>query len=142
MTDHSCPDSCKLCYVQNCSIVLWLPCADCMRVFKSRECFDRHKQTVGNAKSICASLVKCFHCHTVVKRGRFRRHHCGLTRCSTSTPRIISVTYNLRKRNDTVSEDTDLLDTETDQNDSPKRFYCFLILSVARRTITTNPICA
>ena len=83
MTDHLCADACKSCRFPNCPIVSWLPCADCMRVFKSQECFDRHKQTAGNAKSICASLVKCFHCGFVVKRGRLRRHHCGLTRCST-----------------------------------------------------------
>ena len=84
MTDHLCADACKSCRFPNCPIVSWLPCADCMRVFKSQECFDRHKQTVGNAQSICASLVKCFDRGFVLKRGRLRPdlHHCGKTRCS------------------------------------------------------------
>jgi hypothetical protein len=129
MTDHSCPNSCKLCYFPNCPIVSWLPCADCMRVFKSQECFDRHKQTVGNAKSICASLVKCFQCHTVVKRGRLRRHHCDLTRCSICKEYVPAENHQCymqpeKERNTAVSEDSDLLDTEAhDGDDAPQSGY-------------------
>jgi hypothetical protein len=39
-------------------------------MFKSRECFDRHKQNIGRESSVCASLVKCMHCNSVVKRGQ------------------------------------------------------------------------
>ena len=85
VTEHLCPDSCKLCYFPNCPIVSWLPCIDCNRVFKSQECFDRHKQNLGQGKSICALLVKCCHCNCVVKQGKRRPdlHHCGQTKCST-----------------------------------------------------------
>ena len=127
--DHACPNSCKLCYFQNCPIVSWLPCADCMRVFKSQECFDRHKQTVGNAKSICGSLVKCPDCHTVVKRGRLRQHHCGLTRCSTCKEYVHAENHQCymqpeKERNTAVSENTDLLDTEAhDGDDAPQSGY-------------------
>ena len=100
-----------------------------MRVFKSQECFDRHKQTVRNAKSICASLVKCFHCHTVVKRGRLGRHHCGLTRCSTCKEYVRLENHQCytqpeKERNTAVSEDIDLLDTEAhDGDDAPQSGY-------------------
>ena len=82
---HLCGDTCKLCYFQNCPIVSWTPCSDCNRFFKSQECFDRHKQNVGNAKSICLSTAKCPHCHLVFARTQLRPdlHHCGLKRCST-----------------------------------------------------------
>ena len=40
VTEHICPDSCKLCYFPNCPIVSWLPCIDCNRVFKSQEFFS------------------------------------------------------------------------------------------------------
>ena len=83
--DHLCGDPCKLCYFQNCPIVSWTPCSDCDRFFKSQECFDRHKQNVGNSKSICSSFAKCPHCHLVFARTQLRPdlHHCGLKRCST-----------------------------------------------------------
>ncbi len=62
--DHLCGDSCKACRFQNCPIISWVKCKDCMRYFK------RHKETVGNGKSICASLVKCRECYKFVKRNR------------------------------------------------------------------------
>ena len=85
VTEHLCPDSCQLCGFQNCPIVSWLPSIDCNRVFKSQECFDRHKQNIGQGKSLCALLVKCCHCNCVVKWGRLKPdlHHCGQTKCST-----------------------------------------------------------
>ncbi|CAB4015355.1 DNA polymerase [Paramuricea clavata] len=127
--DHLCADACKSCRFPNCPIVSWLPCVDCMRVFKSQECFDRHKQTVGSAKSICGSLAKCPDCHTVVKRGRLRQHHCGLTRCSTCKEYVCLENHQCyiqpeKERNTAVSEDTDLLDTEAhDGDDAPQSGY-------------------
>ena len=100
-----------------------------MRVFKSQECFDRHKQTVGNAKSICGSLVKCPDCHTVVKRDRLGRHHCGLTLCSTCKEYVHAENHQCymqpeKERNTTVRENTDLLDTEAhDGDDAPQSGY-------------------
>ena len=82
--DHLCRNACKCCHFPNCPIVSWLPCADCNRIFKSQECFDRHKHLVG--KSICTQLVKCPDCNSMVRRNARKpeKHHCGLTRCSTS----------------------------------------------------------
>ena len=74
ITEHLCPDSCQLCDFQNCPIVSWIPCIDCNRIFKSQECFDRHKQNIGQGKSLCALLVKCCHCNCVVKRGKLHTY--------------------------------------------------------------------
>jgi hypothetical protein len=77
--DNLCGDMCKLCHFQNCPIISWTPCTECNRIFKSQECFDRHKQNVGNAKSICLSTAKCPHCNRVFERTQLRPdlHHCG-----------------------------------------------------------------
>ena len=81
--DHLCPNACKCCRYLNCPIVSWIHCDRCNRYFKSQECFDRHKQSVGNAKSICASLVKCLDCNEVVRRNQRKpeKHHCGMKKC-------------------------------------------------------------
>ena len=94
-TDHLCPDSCLLCCFQKCPIVSWISCTDCNRIFKSQECFDRHKQNLGQGKSLCALLVKCCHCNCVVKRGQQRPdlHHCGQTKCSRSN-RYVDTKYH------------------------------------------------
>ncbi|XP_028393192.1 uncharacterized protein LOC114517603 [Dendronephthya gigantea] len=83
LQDHLCGDTCKLCYSQNCPIVSWVRCNDCNRYFKSLECLHKHKQSIGNAKTICDSLVKCCSCQAVIKRSKIRPelHNCGLVRC-------------------------------------------------------------
>jgi hypothetical protein len=103
--NHLCGDTCKLCYFQNCPIVSWISYSYCNRIFKSQECFDRHKQNVGNAKSICLSTAKCPLCNRVFERTQLRPdlHHCGLKRCSTCentwASKIISVTCNPSRKN-------------------------------------------
>jgi hypothetical protein len=81
--EHMCPNACQCCRFPNCPIVSWVSCVDCNRMFKSQECFDRHKQNIGQEGSVCASLVKCPHCNSVVKRGKMRAdlHHCGQSKC-------------------------------------------------------------
>jgi hypothetical protein len=81
--DHMCPNACQCCRFPDCPIVSWISCTDCNRMFKSRECFDRHKQNIGNERSVCVSLVKCMHCKSVVKRERAGpdMHHCGQSKC-------------------------------------------------------------
>ena len=79
--DHLCPNACKCCRFPNCPIVSWIHYDSCNRDFKSQECFDRHKHSMG--KSICAQLVKCPDCNTVVRRSARKpeKHHCGMTKC-------------------------------------------------------------
>ena len=36
ITSHPCGDLCKLCHIQNCSLVEWKFCKDCNRFFKSK----------------------------------------------------------------------------------------------------------
>ncbi|XP_028411614.1 uncharacterized protein LOC114534373 [Dendronephthya gigantea] len=103
-----------------------------MRVFKSQECFNRHKQSVGNAKSVCDSLGKCLHCDLVVKRSRLRRdlHHCGETRCSTCNSYVQTENHQcymqpVREENTRdINEEANLLDEEAnDENDTPQSGY-------------------
>ena len=100
--------------------------------FKSQECFDRHKQTVGNAKSICASLVKCFHCGFVVKRGKLRPdlHHCGKTRCSICKEYVPAENHQcymqpVKERSTRRNQsESDMLDNEAhDGDDAPQSGY-------------------
>ena len=129
--DHLCSDFCKLCRFPNCPIVLWIGCADCKRNFKSEACFSRHKETIGNAKSVSALLVKCSKCQKTVKRNRMRPelHNCGLVCCCTVCSKYVHAENHrcymqpVKERNMAVSEDTNLLDTEADKNESPKRGY-------------------
>ncbi|CAB3992512.1 Hypothetical predicted protein [Paramuricea clavata] len=58
ITSHPCGDLCKLCHTQNCFLVEWKFCKDCNRFFKSDECFKRHKDDAGPAKSLCCALIK------------------------------------------------------------------------------------
>jgi hypothetical protein len=83
ITSHPCGDLCKLCNTQNCLLVEWKFCKDCNRFFKSDECFNRHKDDAGPAKSLCRALIKCTKCKRVVTRASLRDHHCGKVRCST-----------------------------------------------------------
>ena len=83
ITTHPCGDLCKLCHTQNCSFVEWKFCKDCNRFFKSDECFNRHKDDTGPAKSLCRALVKCGKCQRVVTRASINEHYCGKVRCST-----------------------------------------------------------
>ena len=125
LTDHLCPDSCKACRFPNCPIVTWIRCADCKRNFKSLECFQRHKQNVGNVKSICSSLVKCDQCHTVVKRGRPGQHNCGLTRCTTCNKYVQAENHQCYmqpgKERPTVQNrpESNMLDAEADVDEEP-----------------------
>jgi hypothetical protein len=82
--DHLCPNSCECCRFTNCPVVSWIYCNACNWHFKIQECFDRHKQSVGNAKSVCLHLVKCPDCNTVVGRHKreSEKHHCGTRKCS------------------------------------------------------------
>ena len=66
--DHLCSSICKCCRFPDCPVGSWIHCNDCNRYFKSQTCFDRHKEFTGNAKPICAMLVRCSHCDRIVKQ--------------------------------------------------------------------------
>ena len=124
ITDHLCGESCKSCRFQNCPIISWVYCEDCMRYFRSQECYNRHKETVGNTKSICESLVKCTKCQKVVKRNLMRpeSHNCGLVHCTVCQKYVNGETHRCymqpeRTRASETADSDDLFDSEAGKAD-------------------------
>ena len=71
--DHRCPNACKCCrFPSECPEVSWQTCNDCYRLFKSQQCYEQHKQSRGDARSVCQSLVKCTKCQKVVRKTSMR----------------------------------------------------------------------
>ena len=67
--EHRCPNACKCCrFPTECPEVSWLTCPDCRRLFKSQQCFEQHKQTRGDARSVCERLIRCTKCQATVRR--------------------------------------------------------------------------
>ena len=66
-----------------CPKVSWLTCPDCGRLFRSEQCFEQHKQTRGDARSVCQSLIRCTKCQQSVPRCKQlpEKHRCGLIKC-------------------------------------------------------------
>ena len=60
--DHLCPGMCKSCRSYNCVVNDPLGCNECNRWFKSRACYDCHKEQVDGAKSVCQAVKKCENC--------------------------------------------------------------------------------
>ena len=101
-----------------------------MRYFKSSDCYNRHKETVGNGKSICASLVKCKQCNKVVKRNLARpeSHNCGLVRCVVCQKYVDSEAHRCymqpeRSRISERAESDDLFDSEADETNDNDSTY-------------------
>ena len=82
--EHLCPGMCKSCRGYNCITDEPLECKECNRWFKSKTCYDRHKEPVGRARSICQGIKKCLkwgksmHVRKLNPKG----HICG-RKCST-----------------------------------------------------------
>ena len=118
ITSHPCGDLCKLCNTQNCPLVEWKFCKDCNRFFKSDECFNRHKDDAGPAKSLRRALIKCTKCKRVVTRASLRAHHCGKVRCSTCQKYVKHENHQCylqpvkAKKTQTAEEANNLLDDD------------------------------
>ena len=56
---HLCPGMCKSCRAYNCVVNDPVTCNLCNRWFKSKVCYDRHKEPVGGARSVCEGIKKC-----------------------------------------------------------------------------------
>ena len=82
--DHLCPGMCKSCRAYDCIVNDPLSCNECNRWFKSKTCYDRHKEQVGRARSVCQSIKKCEKCgkSTQVRKLNSKGHICG-KKCST-----------------------------------------------------------
>ena len=56
---HLCPGMCKSCRAYDCVVNDPVDCNLCNRWFKSKACYDRHKEPLGGARSVCEAIKKC-----------------------------------------------------------------------------------
>ena len=77
---HLCEEMCKLCRGYDCvegdgNRV----CNECERWFKSKACYDRHKEPIGGARSVCEGVRKCKKCRKAMEVRRLtpKGHICG-----------------------------------------------------------------
>ena len=78
--EHLCKEACKGCRSYDCVVVnADIVCNECNRWFKSRACYDRHKEPVGGARSVCEGVRKCGKCGKVmeVRKLNPKGHICG-----------------------------------------------------------------
>ena len=75
--EHLCKEACKGCRSYDCVVVnADIVCNECNRWFKSRACYDRHKEPVGGARSVCEGVRKCGKAMEVRKLNP-KGHICG-----------------------------------------------------------------
>ena len=82
--DHLCPGMCKSCRTYGCVVNNPRECNECNRWFKSKACYDRHKEPLGGARSVCQGIKKCGKCGKLVEVRNLnpKGHICG-KKCST-----------------------------------------------------------
>ena len=82
--DHLCPGMCKSCRAYECNVNEPMRCDQCKRTFKSRACYERHKERTNGARSVCEVIRKCEKCNKSmdVKKLNSKGHICG-KKCST-----------------------------------------------------------
>ena len=81
--DHVCPDMCKSCRSPNCKDVKDpRSCEQCNRWFKNETCYNKHKEPIGNGKSVCQGIKKCSKCGKSVNANSLspEKHICGNSR--------------------------------------------------------------
>ena len=81
---HLCEGRCGSCGSYGCFGNVDIECNDCNRTFKSKACYDRHKESVGGARSVCKGVKKCKKCgkSMEVRKLNPKGHICG-RKCST-----------------------------------------------------------
>ena len=82
-TDHMCPAMCKSCRSFDCVFEEWVDCDQCKRKFKSRACYDHHKEPVGAARSVCQTMRKCEKCGKVTDVRKMKSGHICGRKCKT-----------------------------------------------------------
>ena len=82
--DHMCPAMCKSCRSFDCVFEQWIDCDECERKFKSRACYDHHKEPVGAGRSVCEVIRKCQECGKSMDKRKLnpKYHICG-RKCKT-----------------------------------------------------------
>ena len=78
---HLCPGMCKSCRSFNCVVNDPVECGQCNRWFKSKSCYDRHKEPIGKGRSVCQGVKKCGK-SMEVRQLDSKKHVCG-RKCST-----------------------------------------------------------
>ena len=81
---HLCPGMCKSCRAYDCVVNDPVDCNSCKRWFKSKACYDRHKEPFGGARSVCEAIKKCEKCgkSMQVRQLNSKKHVCR-KKCST-----------------------------------------------------------
>ena len=79
---HLCPGMCKSCRSYNCVVNDPVGCNLCNRWFKSKACYDQHKEPVGGARSVCEAIKKCKKCGKSMEVRQLRKHLCE-KKCTT-----------------------------------------------------------
>ena len=77
---HLCKEMCKGCRSYDCVVVNDdRVCNECERWFKSKACYDRHKEPVGGARSVCEGVRKCKKCGKAMEVRKLtpKGHICG-----------------------------------------------------------------
>ena len=76
---HLCPGMCKSCRSFDCIVNDPMECDQCKRWFKSKACYDRHKEPLGNGRSVCQGIKKCGKCgrSMEVRQLNSKKHVCG-----------------------------------------------------------------
>ena len=92
-TDHKCKLWCKVCGTSNClEKEDKLKCSDCNMLCRSKECYDRHKQSkapkFGKNKGVkmpalCDQFWRCLECGISLKTSKRKpeQHECGEMKC-------------------------------------------------------------
>ena len=83
--DHLCLGMCRSCRSYDCVINgNGLVCNECDRWFKSKDCYDHHKENVDGTRSVCQVIRKCGKCGKSmdVRKLDPKNHTCG-KKCST-----------------------------------------------------------
>ena len=76
---HRCPEMCQNCHSFTCFVNDPVECDQCNRRFNSKACYDRHKEPVGNGRSVCKGVKKCLKCGNSVEVRKLdpKNHMCG-----------------------------------------------------------------
>jgi hypothetical protein len=80
---HTCDQTCSDCMASPPCVQgrVRIPCADCIRHFRSQACFANHKLKHGNKKSVCDSKRVGPSCDAFIEP--YRKHECGKHFCKT-----------------------------------------------------------
>lgn len=79
---HACKVVCGLCGFKGCTPDETVQrCTDCNQTFRSKVCFDRHRESRGRARSYCSMRWMCLECSRVMDSKNKERHECWEWEC-------------------------------------------------------------